>query len=404
MANHASSPGPAVPPPSGKPLAKQEEQRRLDLLIPGVISISAIALGAVVILAKSTINRPVALACALGFLSVGVLLGFLFGIPKVFQGVGEATITEPTNGNKPAEDRSVSYRMQVNTNLEQISDWLTKIIVGVGLVELKQIPGSLLRLAAFIQPGLGAGEEARVMALAIILYASLVGFFLGYLVTRTYIAGIFRRADEQLVAQVEVDGVSISIGEAERLQRTIIEDLQEHVARLENAINGPPPGTDDRQPAPEGSDGSATEGVEPDVEGKREGRLEHRAAQHLPRRILWVDDQPENNRYHVAFLHRRGVVVVTARSTAEALELLRREPFDVVLSDTNRIETGRPNPHAGIELAQAIKEQQPHVPLYIYTRPATAPAIAEKARAAGAAAVFSSPTDLLRALHIDCPQ
>lgn len=382
------------------------EQRRLDMLIPGIISISAIALGAVVILSKSSLNRPVALACALGFLSVGVLMGFLFGIPKVFQGQGEAGSAEAANGNRPPEERGTGYRMQVNTNLEQISDWLTKIIVGVGLVELRQIPDSLLRLAAFIQPGLGAGEEARVMALAIILYASLVGFFLGYLVTRTYIAGIFRRADEQLVAQVEVDGVSISINEAERLQRTIIEDLQEHVARLENAINGPPPGTAAEPGAPTESTSAATAGDSPDPDDSEPDapvRAEHRVAPHMPRRILWVDDQPENNRYHLAFLRRRGVVVVTAQSTAEALTLLRREPFDVVLSDTNRTEGGRPNPNAAEDLASALKQQLPHVPLYVYTKPSTPPAVEEKARAAGAAAVFRSPTDLLRALHIDCP-
>jgi CheY-like chemotaxis protein len=384
---------------------KSAEQRRLDLLFPGIISISAIAVGAVVILSKSSLNRPVALACALGFLSVGVLMGFLFGIPKVFQGPGEAASPEAANGSKPLEERGTGYRMQVNTNLEQISDWLTKIIVGVGLVELKQIPDSLLRLAAFIQPGLGVGEEARVMALAIILYASLVGFFLGYLVTRTYIAGIFRRADEQLVAQVEVDGVSISINEAERLQRTIIEDLQEHVARLENTLNGPPPGITEPD-APTESTSSASAGDSPDRDDSDPDvpvRAEHRAAPHMPRRILWVDDQPENNRYHLAFLRRRGVVVVTAQSTAEALTLLRREPFDVVLSDTNRTEGGRPNPNAAEDLASALKEQLPHVPLYVYTKPSTPPAVEEKARAAGAAAVFRSPTDLLRALHIDCP-
>lgn len=402
MANHAS-----VPLVAGRASVQSAEQRRLDLLIPGIISISAIAVGTVVILSKSSINRPVALACALGFLSVGVLMGFLFGIPKVYQGQGqgEAAAPDAGNGGRTPEERGVSYRMQVNTNLEQISDWLTKIIVGVGLVELRQIPDSLVRLAAFIQPGLGSGEEARVMALAIILYASLLGFFLGYLVTRTYIAGIFRRADEQLVAQVEVDGVAISINEAERLQRTIIEDLQEHVAKLENALNGPPPGTSDAEPPTEStstaSEGDSPERDDSDPEGR--GRSEHRATSHMPRRILWVDDQPENNRYHVAFLRRRGVVVVTAQSTAEALTLLRREPFDIVLSDTNRTEAGRPNPNAAVDLASALKEQLPHVPLYVYTKPTTPPAIEEKARAAGAAAVFRSPTDLLRALHIDCP-
>src|SRR5215207_3296326 len=52
---------------------------------------------------------------------VGALVGFLFGIPRRFQREG----SDPALGG-----------LVVNTNLEQISDWLTKIIVGVGLVEI----------------------------------------------------------------------------------------------------------------------------------------------------------------------------------------------------------------------------------------------------------------------------
>jgi hypothetical protein len=36
-----------------------------------------------------------------------------------------------------------------NTNLEEVSDWLTKIIVDVGLVELMQIPGRVKKLSQF---------------------------------------------------------------------------------------------------------------------------------------------------------------------------------------------------------------------------------------------------------------
>ncbi|MFO0573323.1 MAG: response regulator [Polyangia bacterium] len=406
---------------TSRPSAGGGKRQQLDLWLPSLISLCAIAMGVIVILARSTINRPVALACALGFLCVGILVGFLFGIPKVVQAQGEAAVTTPEGAgvDRPRDERSVVYRMQVNTNLEQISDWLSKIIVGVGLVELKQLPEALTRLAAYIQPGIGTGDEARVLAMAIILYSSLVGFFVGYLVTRTYIAGVFRRADQlNTMPELDVGGESVPLDEAERLKVTIIEDLQEHVARLEDRLQaplsaaapataaaaapGPGPGPGP-VPVLDGAEAAVRERSLPrDREGA--GILRSRAvapAKQLPRCILWVDDEPENNRYHIAFLRRRGVQVVTATSTAEAVGELKRGTFDIVISDSTRSENGRLNRAAALELLQAMRELEPNLPLYIYTRPETAPSIVERARAAGAAAVLSSPTDLLRALHID---
>src|SRR5438552_4060746 len=69
-------------------------------------------------------------ACLLG----GGLLGFLFGLPRTVQDVGQRNST--TSG-LPSEPQNVSYH--ANTNLEQISDWLTKILVGVGLTQIGQL-------------------------------------------------------------------------------------------------------------------------------------------------------------------------------------------------------------------------------------------------------------------------
>ena len=52
---------------------------------------------------------------------VGGVVGFLFGIPL-------------TSKQRAAAANDSQY--EPNTNLEQVSDWLTKIIVGVGLVQL----------------------------------------------------------------------------------------------------------------------------------------------------------------------------------------------------------------------------------------------------------------------------
>ena len=56
------------------------------------------------------------------------------------------------------------YRQQVNTNLTEISDWLTKIIVGLGLINLKQIPSLTKRAASLLasntQGSSGQGQLA----------------------------------------------------------------------------------------------------------------------------------------------------------------------------------------------------------------------------------------------------
>jgi len=54
------------------------------------------------------------------------------------------------------------------------------------------------------------------------------------------------------------------------------------------------------------------------------------------KRVLWVDDRPEGNRYEMLALKEFGVDVTTARSTSEALDLLSRATFDLVISDMKR--------------------------------------------------------------------
>jgi tetratricopeptide (TPR) repeat protein len=115
-------------------------------------------------------------------LLIGVLLGFLFGIPRTLQG--------------DVPDKA-TRTYQVNTNLEQISDWLTKIIVGVTLIDLRTIPGHLMEISEYLAPALGGGRRAEAMAGGSILYFSVAGFFFGYLGTRLYLASAIPWADEE---------------------------------------------------------------------------------------------------------------------------------------------------------------------------------------------------------------
>ncbi len=55
-------------------------------------------------------------------------------------------------------------------------------------------------------------------------------------------------------------------------------------------------------------------------------------------RILWVDDEPQRNRQLVKILLSLGTTVDKARDTEEALTLLRRHQYNVVVSDIRRKE------------------------------------------------------------------
>lgn len=125
---------------------------------------------------------------------VGGALGFLFGIPRTLQN------DEPADENS----RKISVNYRANTNLEQISDWLTKILVGVGLTQLTTIPEHLHNIGETIAPALGTAQSAPVMAVSILIFFSATGFLFGYLWTRLYLATAFRQADiSQLMDRVE---------------------------------------------------------------------------------------------------------------------------------------------------------------------------------------------------------
>jgi CheY-like chemotaxis protein len=53
-------------------------------------------------------------------------------------------------------------------------------------------------------------------------------------------------------------------------------------------------------------------------------------------KILWVDDNPQNNMHERSILAKLKIDVTVATSTAEALRALRRTPFDLIISDIDR--------------------------------------------------------------------
>jgi hypothetical protein len=128
---------------------------------------------------------------------VGGVIGFLFGIPL-------------TSKQRAAGTGDSQY--ETNTNLEQVSDWLTKIIVGVGLVQIGRALPALDRLAKSLNDPLGGKPYGGPFGLGLTIFYSLLGFLFLYLWSRTD----FTRELQQLtgVIQTQINKVESTLSNA----------------------------------------------------------------------------------------------------------------------------------------------------------------------------------------------
>jgi hypothetical protein len=124
---------------------------------------------------------------------VGALLGFLFGIPRALRGDDTMTPAQLTQGQ----------RYVGNSNLEQISDWLTKILIGAGLVQLGVLTSRIGELSNSLGDALGGTDAtANTVALALILFFFSSGFLVVYVYTRVDFGPLMVRTEEQYTASV----------------------------------------------------------------------------------------------------------------------------------------------------------------------------------------------------------
>lgn len=173
------------------------------ILVIGVviILIYSIAHGTDKFLSILSISAIIALTSAI----VGAFIGFIFGIPR-------------TPAAKDSEN------IGANTNLEEISDWITKIIVGVSLVQLNQLSDGIYKIGNTLSQGMGGQPSSFVFSVSTMIFYFVGGFFLGYLWSRIYLPKIlltsmeegYRRKikekeDELMETQSLVDDKNINI-------------------------------------------------------------------------------------------------------------------------------------------------------------------------------------------------
>jgi hypothetical protein len=202
---------PTTSPPTWTDIAKGERALRFWT---NVTLLAAFLAGASVIAMRGG-NTLTGLMWAGACLGLGGLLGFLFGIPRTTDVVINQPVVAATTANigvttantantqatssegggtetraipaTPTPPNPASSRRGRESSLEQIADWVTKLLLGGGLTQLQQIPDIFTNWGNHVALGLGAAPgnwgATQAFATALIIYFLILGFFGGYLIT-----------------------------------------------------------------------------------------------------------------------------------------------------------------------------------------------------------------------------
>jgi hypothetical protein len=118
-------------------------------------------------------------------LTAGGFFGFLFGMPRTADGPGDAPY-------KPS------------TNLEQVSDWLTKILIGAGIAQLAGLRESLASLGTLVSKATTPPVQGgAIVSQLVVLVFLVVGFVASFLWTRLYYGRIQTLTDRALFQQLD---------------------------------------------------------------------------------------------------------------------------------------------------------------------------------------------------------
>jgi hypothetical protein len=147
-----------------------------------------------------------ALLFSLAALGAGGFFGFLFGLPHAgagasqhqsgsplapaAAGAGAAGATAP--GASPGSDVTAS------TNLQQVADWLTKLILGAGLTQLGHLPHASSELFHSMSGAIGSTASSVSIAGGITIYFTAVGFVTGWLATYFFLTPAMNRVERNI--------------------------------------------------------------------------------------------------------------------------------------------------------------------------------------------------------------
>jgi len=155
---------------------------------------------------------------SLAAFSGSFFIGILFGMPK----------------RKGNEDDSYS----LNNSLVEISEWLTKIIVGLSLVNLIKIPGYLLEFGEYMVKSVGPNSNSgiNVFSISILVYFGFLGLYFGYNYMRLFLSLQYRLVDDELLtvkAELESNKEQVKVLEE---KTSIMKEVIDKSYQTENEI------------------------------------------------------------------------------------------------------------------------------------------------------------------------
>ena len=149
----------------------------------------------------SLFGTDVMVAAAAG--ATGALFGFIFGIPRTLDPASRAAVAAAAAQTGSAA--TTNAVLAANTNLERVSDWLTTLLIGATLVQIRDIPGWIRRLAEYV--GTGGITNPKIVPFIAVYFFGLA--FLGvYLITRLYLTSALTQTLGLLVGASGVSDVS----------------------------------------------------------------------------------------------------------------------------------------------------------------------------------------------------
>ncbi|HEY3797337.1 MAG TPA: hypothetical protein VGL58_03215 [Caulobacteraceae bacterium] len=179
--------------------------RQTEILAGFLFLVVFIVFGAAAVaLTGKTILRDIGIVVLTGSLGMiaGALLGFLFGLPKVAPtpNAGAAPATPTLVGPASLTPPGSGPLLSSNTNLEEVSDWLTKVVVGASLTQIGNLNTLLTAFSATIAAADKGGNPLAPFCASLTLCAGVILGFLGmYLESRIVLSRILNDVQVSLL-------------------------------------------------------------------------------------------------------------------------------------------------------------------------------------------------------------
>lgn len=217
-----------------------------------------------------------------------------------------------------------------------------------------------------------------IEAISMLLWPILI--LLAFLVFKPAVAALIESAKSRKFT-LKLGGQELTMEEISQQQRSVLTSLEKEIMLLKNDFKVIKTLSHTNDSAPQTIEIVSTKDNE-------------------IRSILWVDDNPKNNGYHVQQLLDMDINVDLALSTSAALKRFNRKNYDTIISDMGRQEDNKFCPSAGLDLLKSIREIDSDIPLAFFTRTKTAKARRKEVLSLGGTGITSSHIELFQLLNI----